>query len=65
MPSHHPTVRAHESCSFILAKVILSRHTLDLAPDKVRDLLVLRLLDGALVILRSLSQETLLDEVDA
>jgi hypothetical protein len=35
-----------------------------LATDEVRDLLVLGLLDGVLVVLRTLAEELLLDEVD-
>jgi hypothetical protein len=36
-----------------------------LATNEVGDLLVLGLLDGALVVLRALAEELLLDEVDA
>ena len=43
---------------------VLARCALVLAADEVRDLLVLSLLDGGLVVLRALAHELLLHEVD-
>ncbi|PIA90352.1 hypothetical protein CB0940_10972 [Cercospora beticola] len=54
-----------ESSRLILNRHILARRTLVLAANEVGDLLVLGLLDGALVVLRALTHELLLDVVDA
>jgi len=53
-------------CSlFIRNGEVLASLALVLATDEVRDLLVLGLLDGTLVVLRTLAEELLLDVVDA
>ena len=49
----------------ILDRHIIPTHALILAPNEIRNLLVLGLLDGTLVVLRSLAHELLLDHVDA
>lgn len=50
---------------FVRNGEVLASLTLVLATDEVRDLLVLGLLDGALIVLRALTEELLLDVVDA
>lgn len=49
----------------ILDREIRPRRTLVLVPDKIRDLLVLGLLHGGLIVLRALPERVLLDGVDA
>lgn len=49
----------------ILDGDIAARHILVFAPDEVANLFILRLLNSTLVVLGSLAQELLLDEVDA
>ena len=50
---------------FVRNGEVLASLALVLATDEVRDLLVLGLLDGALVVLLALAKEVLLDVVDA
>lgn len=50
---------------FVRNGEVLSGLAFVLATDEVRDLLVLGLLDGALVVLRALTEELLLGVVDA
>ena len=50
---------------FVRNGEVLASLALVLATDEVRNLLVLGLLDGALVVLLSLAEEVLLDVVDA
>ena len=50
---------------FVRNGEILASLALVLATDEVRDLLVLGLLNGALVVLLALAEEVLLDVVDA
>jgi hypothetical protein len=50
---------------FVRNGEVLASLTLVLATDEVRNLLVLSLLDGALVVLLALTEEVLLDVVDA
>lgn len=56
--------RPVKSCGLVLNRNVTARLALVLSANEVGDLLVLGLLDGALVVLRSLSHELLLDEVD-
>ena len=50
---------------FVRNGEVLASLALVLATNEVRDLLVLGLLDGALVVLLALAEEVLLDVVDA
>lgn len=54
-----------QSSLFILSREVRASYALIRPADVVADLLILRLLNGALVILRPLSQHTLLHQVDA
>lgn len=54
-----------ESSGLILDRDIATSGALVLATNEVGDLLVLCLLDGTLVVLWTLAEEFLLDEVDA
>lgn len=54
-----------KSSLFILNRDITTNPILILSPDKIRDLLILRLLDGRLIVLWSLTQDFLLHEIDS
>lgn len=51
--------------SFVLDEELLARLSLVLTTDEVRDLLILGLLEGRLVTLRTLTEESFLDKVDS
>jgi hypothetical protein len=53
-----------KSSLLVLDGNITACGVLVLAPDEVRNLFVLRLLNSTLIILRSLSEEFLLNEID-
>lgn len=50
---------------FVRNREVLARRLLILAADGIRDLLILGLLQGVLVVLRALLEDVLLDPVDA